>query len=117
MPPAIMCDNQWWLLDILFIFTLLVHMHNGIQQAIIAELVCGVLLFTFDGGFVAFRCGVKGVVIVFHTRSTSHFHELMISLATHRINPAPSVSPCTPPPPTSLDPTIILFPWEPPERQ
>ena len=66
MPPAVTRDNQWWLLDILFIFTLLVHMHNGMRQAIIVELVRGVLLFTFEGGFVAFRRGAEGVVIVFH---------------------------------------------------
>ena len=54
MPPIVTCNNQWWLLDILFIFTLLMHMHDGMRQVIIAELVCGVLLFTFDGGFVAF---------------------------------------------------------------
>ena len=111
-----MHDNQWWLLDILFIFTLLVHMHDGMQQAIIVELVCGVLLFTFEGGFVAFRCGAEGVVIVFHTRSTSHFHELMISLVTHRIAPAPSVSPPPTPRHAPLDPTVVLFPSEPPER-
>ena len=91
-------------------------MHNGMRQAIIVELVCGVLLFTFDGGFVAFWHGAKGVVIIFHTRSTSHFHELMISLVTHRITPAPSVSPPPTPRPASLDPMVVLFPWEPPER-
>ena len=104
-------------MDILFIFMLLVHMHDGMRQAIIAELVCSVLLFTFEGGFVAFWHGVKGVIIIFHVRPTSHYHELMISLATHRIALAPSVSPPQTLPPTLLDPTVILFPWKPPERQ
>ena len=116
MSPTVMHDNQWWLLDILFIFMLLMHMHDGMQQTIIVELVCSVLLFTFEGGFVAFWCGAERVVIVVHARSTSHFHELMISLATHRIIPAPSVSPQTSLPPTSLDPMVILLPQEPPER-
>ena len=116
MPPTVTRDNQWWLLDILFIFTLLVHMHDGMQQVIVIELVRGVLLFTFEGGFVAFWCGAEGVVIVFHARSTSHFHELMISLATHRIALAPSVSPPPTPRPAPLDPTVVLFPSEPPER-
>ena len=91
--PAVMCDNQWWLLDILFIFMLLIHIHNGIRQAIIAELVRDVLFFTFDRGFVAFQRGAEGVVIVFHVRSLSYYHELMISLTMHRIMPALSVSP------------------------
>ena len=86
------------------------------QQAIVVELVCDVILFTFDGGFVAFRHGAEGVVIIFHAQSTSHFHELMISLATHRIAPAPSVSPPPAPCPAPLDPTVVLFPSEPPER-
>ena len=65
---------------------------------------------------MAFRRGAKGVVIIFYARSTSHFHELMISLATHRIAPAPSVSPPPAPRPAPLDPTVVLFPSEPPER-
>ena len=92
------------------------HMHDGIQQAIIAELVCSVLIFTFDGGFVAYWCGAERVVVIFYARSISHFHELMISLTTHRITPAPSVSPHTPLPPALLDPTVVLFPQKPPER-
>ena len=55
------------------------------------------------------------MVIIFHARSLSHYHELMISLATHRIMPAPSVSPQTLPP-TLLDPMVVVFPQEPPER-
>ena len=66
MPPAVTGDNQWWLLDILFIFMLLVHMHNGMRQAIVIELVRGVLIFTFEGGFVTFWQGAEGVVIIFH---------------------------------------------------
>ena len=116
MPSAVTRDNQWWLLDILFIFMLLVHMHDDMRQAIVVELVCGVLLFTFEGGFVAFRCGAKRVVIVFHSQSTTHFHELMISLATHRIALAPSVSPPPALHPAPLGPTVVLFPSEPPER-
>ena len=60
-------------------------MHNDMYQAIIAELVCGVLLFTFDGGFVAFQQGAKGVVIIFYVRSLTHYHELMISLVIHTV--------------------------------
>ena len=55
-------------------------------------------------------------MIIFHARSTSHFHELMISLTTHRIAPAPSASPPPTPHPTPLDPMVVLFPREPPER-
>ena len=66
MPPAVSRDNQWWMLDILFISILLVHMHDGMRQAVVVELVRGVLLFTFQGGFVAFRRGDEGVVIIFH---------------------------------------------------
>ena len=54
MPPTVIHNNQWWLPDILFIFMLLMYMHDGMHQAIIAELVCSVLLFTFDGGSVGF---------------------------------------------------------------
>ena len=68
------------------------------HQVIIAELVQGVLLFIFEGGLVTFQCGAKGVVIIFHARSLTHYHELMISLATHRIALAPSVSLQTLPP-------------------
>ena len=89
-------------------------LHDGMQRVIIVELVHGVLIFTFEGGFVAFWCGAKGVVIIFHTRSTSHNHKLVISLATHRIAPAPSVSPPQTLPPTPLDPTVVLFLQEPP---
>ena len=65
---------------------------------------------------MAFWCGTKGVMIVFHARSTSYFHELMISLATHRITLAPSVSPPPASHPAPLDPMVVLFPQEPPER-
>ena len=91
-------------------------MHDGMRQAIVAELVHSVLLFTFEGGFVAFQCGAKEVVVIFHTRSTSSFHELMISLTTHRIVPAPSVSPPPVLHPTLLDSTVVLFPLEPLKR-
>ena len=65
---------------------------------------------------MAFQHRAKEVVIIFCVRSTSHYHELMISLVTHRIAPAPSVSPLQTPPPAPLDPTIVVFPQEPPER-
>ena len=109
------CNNQWWMLDILFIFTLLMHMHNGMWQAVVVELVRGVLLFTFIGSFVAFQHGAEGIVIIFHARSNTHYHELMISLVTYRIAQATSVSP-QPSPPVPSIPTVILNPQEPPER-
>ena len=64
---------------------------------------------------MAFQRRAKRVVIIFHVRSTSHYHELMISLVTHRIAPAPSVSPQTLPP-APLDSTVVFFPCEPPKR-
>ena len=114
MSSVVLCDQQWWLLNILFIIMLLVHMYDSMQQAIIVELVHGVLLFTFDGGFVTFWCEAKRVVIIFHARSSTHYHELMISLVTHRIVPATSVSPRIPPAPLIL--MVIFNPWDPLER-
>ena len=90
-------------------------MHDGMRQAVVVELTRGVLLFTFQGGFVAFRRGDKGMVIVFHAQSNTHYHELMISLVTHRFAQAPSVSP-QPSPPVPSIPMIVVHPREPPER-
>ena len=91
------------------------HMHDGMCQAIITELMCGVLLFTYDGGFMAFQWGAKGVVIIFHARSLTHYHEPIISLAINRITQAPSVSPRTLPPASSI-PMVVFHLWEPPKR-
>ena len=114
MPPVVLCDNQWWLLDILCIFTLLMHMHDGMCNAIFTEMMYSVLLFIFDGGFMTFWCRAEGIVIIFCARSLTHYHKLMISLMIHIIAPAPSVSPRTPLP--ALTNTMVVHSWEPPER-
>ena len=80
MPPVVLCDNQCWLLDILFIFTLLMHMHDSMCNAIFTEMMYSVLLFTFGGGFMTFWCGAEGIVIIFCARSLTHYHKLIVMI-------------------------------------